>query len=512
VMKHAMRTFFYQRAGFEKKPEFAGREWADRASHLGPGQDSQSRPWHNGRPNSPVAPSEIKDLRGGWYDAGDFNKYTNWTANYIVILLRAFEENPQAFRDDYGIPESGNGIPDILDELRWALDWLGRMQNADGSVLCVQGLASASPPSAAKDPSYYGPATTGASLRAAAAFAYGSKIFGARPEEALRSYGEALLKRAQAAWTWAEAHPNVLYFNNDNGRQPGSQGLAAGQQELSDPERLRAKFEAAVYLYELGGEPGYKAFVESNYRLIVPPHGPTMWEIEAQEILLYYARLSGTSPEVRKAIYERFLAVMTPGAEAFERVLQNADPYRSPIQAFTWGSNKGKAMQARLLQLAAVYGPDPDMAKKALAGAMGYAHYLHGVNPLGLVYLTNMASAGASHSAATIFHAWFAYGTRWQRVSAATPGPAPGFLVGGPNPQYNTDGCCRAPPGSRAFGCYGAHAFAMCQRSLMPPKAQPPSKSYLQFNDPWPANSWEVSEPSLTYQTFYIRLLASFAR
>lgn len=514
VMKHAMRVYFYQRAGFEKKPEFAGRNWADRASHLGPGQDSQTRPWHNGRPNAPVAPSEIKDLRGGWYDAGDYNKYTTWTAHYVLVLLRAFEENPQAFSDDYGIPESGNGIPDILDEVRWALDWLGRMQNADGSLLSVQALASASPPSAARDPSYYGPATTSATLRGAATFAYASKIFSARPEEDqdLKAYGEALAKRARAAWGWAEANPNVLYYNNDDGRQPGSQGLAAGQQELSEAERHQAKFEAAVYLYELGGEAGYKAFLEWNYQSIMPDHGPTQWDTEAQEILLYYARLPGASPEVRKAIHDRFLAVMRPSVQVFERLLENADPYRSPMKDYTWGSNMSKARQARLLQLLAVHGPDADLAEKARAAAMGYAHYLHGVNPLGLVYLTNMAPAGASHSAAAMFHAWFAYGTRWQRVSATSPGPPPGYLVGGPNPQFNTDACCRAPPGSPGYGCYGASTFPICQRTLMPPKAQPPSKSYLQFNDPWPANPWEVSEPSLGYQSNYIRLLASFVQ
>jgi endoglucanase len=512
VMKHAMRAYFYQRAGFEKKPEFAGRSWTDGASHMGPGQDSQARPWHNGRPNSAVAPLEIRDLRGGWYDAGDYNKYTSWTAHYVLVLLRAFDENPQAFRDDYGIPESGNGIPDILDEVRWALDWLGRMQNADGSLLSVQALSSASPPSAAKGPSYYGPATTSASLRAAATFAYASKIFSARPEQELKNYGEALAKRARAAWGWAEANPRILYYNNDNGRQPGSQGLAAGQQEMNDEERHRAKFEAAIHLYELGGEPGYKSYLEWNYRSIVPAHGPSQWEVDGQEMLLYYARLPGASPEVRTAIHERFLAIMRPSAQVFERLLQNTDPYRSPMKDYTWGSNQSKARQARLLQLLAVHSPDADLAEKARAAAMGYAHYLHGVNPLGLVYLTNMAPAGASHSAAVMFHAWFAYGTRWQRVSATSPGPAPGYLVGGPNPQFNTDGCCRAPPGSPAFGCYGASTFSICQRSMMPPRAQPPSKAYLQFNDPWPANPWEVSEPSLSYQSNYIRMLAGFVR
>ena len=140
--------------------------------------------------------------------------------------------------------------------------------------------------------------------------------------------------------------------------------------------------------------------------------------------------LPGTSPEVRKAIHDRFLVVMRPTTQAFERVLENADPYRSPIQAFTWASNKGKAMQARLLQLVAMHGPDAELADKALGAAMGYAHYIHGVNPLGLVYLTNMASAGASHSAATMFHAWFAHGTRWQRVSATSPRPSSGLSGG----------------------------------------------------------------------------------
>jgi hypothetical protein len=201
VMKHVLRAFYYQRAGLEKKPEFAGRAWADKASHLGPGQDTESRPWHEGRPSNPFSKSLIKDLRGGWYDAGDFNKYTSWAARYIIVLLRAYAEHPQAFSDDYGIPESGNGIPDILDEVKWGLDWLVRMQNSDGPLLCVQGLASASPPSDAKGGSYYGPPTTSATLMGAAAFAYASKFFASRPEPDLKRYGDDLKKRATAAWT-----------------------------------------------------------------------------------------------------------------------------------------------------------------------------------------------------------------------------------------------------------------------------------------------------------------------
>jgi hypothetical protein len=151
-----------------------------------------------------------------------------------IPVINPFEEHPQAFSDDYGIPESGNGVPDILDEVKWGLDWLVRMQNSDGSLLCVQGLASASPPSDAKGDSYYGPPTTSATLMGAAAYAYASKVFASRPEAGLKQYGDDLRKRATAAWAWAIEHPGVLYYNNDESKQPGSKGLAAGQHRVDD--------------------------------------------------------------------------------------------------------------------------------------------------------------------------------------------------------------------------------------------------------------------------------------
>ena len=112
--------------------------------------------------------------------------------------------------------------------MKWALDWLTRMQNADGSLLCVQGLGHGSPPSAATDPSYYGPATTAASLMGAAVFAYAAKIYSARPEANLRSYGSDLAERATRAWGWATANPRVLYYNNDEAKQPGSRRTCRG--------------------------------------------------------------------------------------------------------------------------------------------------------------------------------------------------------------------------------------------------------------------------------------------
>ena len=96
------------------------------------------------------------------------------------------------------------------------------------------------------------------------------------------------------------------------------------------------------------------------------------------------------------------------------------------MKDYTWGSNKGKAMQARLYQLAALHDTDPKLSETSLAAALEYAHYLHGVNPLGLVYLTNMAQAGASHSATTMFHSlvcpWHALATGDRTASGAAAG------------------------------------------------------------------------------------------
>ncbi|HYW94240.1 MAG TPA: glycoside hydrolase family 9 protein, partial [Bacteroidales bacterium] len=107
VLKQAMRMFFYQRVGFAKEAPYAEEGWTDGASHIGPLQDKNCRSFFDkGNPDTE------KDLSGGWYDAGDYNKYTNWTAHYVIGMIKAYSEKPGAWGDNYNIPESGNGLPD----------------------------------------------------------------------------------------------------------------------------------------------------------------------------------------------------------------------------------------------------------------------------------------------------------------------------------------------------------------------------------------------------------------
>jgi hypothetical protein len=499
VLRQAVRTFFYQRAGFPKDAAYAGEGWADGASHLGPLQDKNCRLY-----SRPGDASTERDLHGGWYDAGDYNKYTNWTASYVIQLLRAFMETPGAFGDDFGIPESGNGIPDLIDEVKWGVDWLIRMQNSDGSMLSIVGLAHGSPPSSARGQSLYGSASTSATLSGAAAFAHAARVFSSLGVPSLQTAAADLIQRAERAWDWAEANPSVIFRNND--ASVGTSGLGAGQQETDDYGRLVKKIEAAAYLFEVTGKSRYRDFFDANYRGTHMIQWRFVYPFEhgIQDVLLYYGAIPGATLAVVNHIREVYASGMN-GADNLPAYRNGVDPYRAFIKDYTWGSNATKCLQGSVFHALTTYGFPGDSAAEARLAAEEFLHYLHGTNPLGIVYLSNMGRFGAEHSVNEFFHSWFTDGSPlWDRVGVSVYGPAPGFLTGGPNPFYDWDGCCPSRCGSAANN-------ARCtSESIVPPKGQPPQKSYKDFNTGWPLNSWSVTENSCGYQSAYIRLLSKF--
>ncbi|WP_198420909.1 glycoside hydrolase family 9 protein [Massilia atriviolacea] len=492
VLRAAVRYFYYQRAGIAKTAKLAGAGWADAASHLGPLQDRQARLF-----SAPGDASTERDVSGGWYDAGDFNKYTRWHAGYLIDLLHAFADNPGIWGKDYNIPESGNQHPDLLDEIKWGMDWLIKMQEPSGAMLSIAGLAHASPPSAATGQTLYGPPNTSATLASAGAFALGAMVFGARA--GLASYGNALKARAERAWNWAIANPNVLFKNNDAAYN--SQGLGAGQQETDDYGRFGHKLAAAIYLYQLTGKAVYSSFVDAQYRnthLFEWWNYVSPFEAALQQALMHYASLPGATPATAAALRAAYATGMD-GTDHWSAMSARTDPYLAHLQVYTWGSNAIKSHEGNSFAALALYGLGTRPAAANLNAALHYVHYLHGVNPLGKVYLSNMGSLGASNSVDQFYHTWFAHGSaRWDSVKDSTYGPPPGFLVGGPNPSYHWEN-----------GCPTLHPLCGTQ-SPTPPTGQPPQKSYMDFNDSWPINSWEVTENSNGYQSAYIRLLSRF--
>jgi len=173
------------------------------------------------------------------------------------------------------------------------------------------------------------------------------------------------------------------------------------------------------------------------------------------------------------------------------------DPYMAYLLGYTLGSNKGKAGQGNMSYDMLTFGIDATVAADAKRYAERYVHYLHGVNPMGLAYLSNMSASGAEASVASIWTCWFAAG--WAHD------PPPGFLVPGPNTDYAWDVCCPASCGDGNNVLCGA-------TPISPPTGQPAQKSYKDFNRGWPLDSWDVSEPHNAYQAEYVRLLSKFVK
>lgn len=491
ILKHAMRTFFYQRAGFAKQAPYAEAGWTDAASHIGAGQDKNAR-LYSDKNNAATE----KDLSGGWYDAGDYNKYTNWHAYYLVALLHAYAENPGAWTDDYNIPESGNGVPDIIDEIKWGFDWLKKMQNNDGSVLSILGLAHASPPSAATGQSYYGPANTSATLTSAGAFALGAKILGGLGNTELNAYAADLKTRSEKAWDWAIANPNVVFRNNEG----ASAGLGAGQQEVDDVGRATKKLTAAIYLFAATGSSTYRNHVDANATNATNWVAP--WNEPELTAWLYYATLPDATTTIANTLKSQYQSALN-ASDNWPAVRNGDDPYRAFLGTsnFTWGSNRTMSRKGQTFYNLVSYGvgaPDTNEVRNAAAG---YLNYIHGTNPQGMVYLSNMYSLGVHSSVNEFYHSWFTNGSAlWDRVGASTYGPAPGFLVGGPNPSYDWDSNCTS--NNPNAGCGAA--------APNPPKGQPAMKAYLDFNTSWPLNSWQITENHNDYQVAYVRLLSKF--
>ncbi len=498
VLKAAFKTLYLQRAGFEKRPPFVDAAFQDKASHLRKGQDPQARLF-----NSMNDKSTERDLRGGWYDAGDYNKYTSWTANCIMQLLAAYLENPTVWTDDFGIPESGNGTPDILDEVKWGLDWLERMQNEDGAMLSVMSLASASPPSAAKGSSRYGPPNSSATMTSAGAFAMAAKVYGEITGFGVDS--QRYTDRAEKAWRWVEVNPRVKFYNNDT--RSDSVGLGAGQQEVEADRMAKKMLISAIHMSALKQDTYYHRVVESIYAKVKPMNADTPNGFEGNMAfdMLYYAGLPATPKAFAKQVKSDYTSNVLNAYNAWPVIKNDKGAYRAKVDGYWWGSNSTKIRRGEVFTQAIQANVGDASKLDYLNAAVDYVHYIHGVNPLNKTYLSNMGELGAENSVTEFYHSWFADGTDWDTVGASKYGPAPGFLVGGANAGYERDSCC-----DNVCGGTGAK---MCKIPVhSPPSGQPPAKSYTDFNEGWPINSWAVTESSNRYQVNYIRLLSKFSR
>jgi len=259
-------------------------------------------------------------------------------------------------------------------------------------------------------------------------------------------------------------------------------------------ERDNMRLRAAVFLYDITGQSAYRTYVESNYGNV---HGIAwswwnFYDSAVQDALLYFSTLAGVTPSVAATIRtckqasmngSDYLGAWTSGKDAYQAYLPDAD--------YIWGSNQVKCHSGMLYDAQVNYGLDTANAAVYRAAAAGYVHYLHGVNPLTMVYLSNMYQHGATNCVKQFYHTWFGDGTIYDDALTSPNGPAPGYLTGGANPTFVQNAAYTGP-------------------RLAPPLDQPIQKSYKDWNGSWPEDSWQITEPGIYYQAAYVLLLSRF--
>ncbi|GAB4405966.1 MAG: hypothetical protein OHK0039_07320 [Bacteroidia bacterium] len=482
VLRTALRMYFYQRINFARQVPYADARWADGASYEGPNQDRAARSRY-----AKTDASTARDVHGGWMDAGDPNKYTTFTEPVVLMLLQAYQANPGVFTDDNNIPESGNGLPDLLDEVKWELEWLRRMQDATGTgglllKVGVDNFNDASPPSQDTRPRYYVPECTSSTLAGAAMFAMAGLVY--RDIPAWKTFGDDLIARAAQAWQRGKSQSqNFTVFQETC----DDQNITSGDADRGAQEQLESAFMAAVYLYAATGDATYRSYVESAYTQ-VRPFKETWWGPYRQPTgaaLLYYAGLPTADGAVASAIVAQKAGMNY--AFSIDTYQAGTDLYRAFLEdwAHHWGSNQVRATAGNLNLDFVQFGINATSHDSYREVGLSYLHWLHGVNPLGMVMLTNMYEVGGDACANEMYHTWFKDGSVWDHALTSPKGPAPGYVTGGPNASFSGTGA-----------------------NLSPPNNQPPQKSYKDWNTGWPENSWEVTEPAIYYQAAYVLLLS----
>jgi len=393
TLKAAMKTFYFQRASMPLEEKYAGK-YARAAGH-----PDDSCPYHSssghmlGRRASPK----------GWYDAGDYNKYVVNAGVTVGTLLGLAEVLPGVFPDrSLNIPESGNRVRDLLDEVRYELEWLLTMQDDDGGVffkLTTKNFSGFVMPAEDKAERFVVGKATTSGLNYAAVMAQAARVYGKTD----KAFADRCLKGAISAWDWARQHDNVV-FRNPPDVQTGAYSHTQFDNEF---------FWAAAELAITTGKADYLDFVRQHLKpseMVVTEN----WRNFVRNLGEFsLASIPGGLTETeRKGIQKSIVALADRLTEKMQAI-----PYRIPLDRFVWGSNSDVLDEGMVMALAFKYTGD----RKYLDALVETTDYIFGKNATGYSFVTGIGSRSPMHP--------------HHRPSEADkiPEPIPGFVVGGPN-------------------------------------------------------------------------------
>ncbi len=415
--RDALQFFYHQRSGIPIEAKYVGNQYAHPAGHLGvpPNQgDTKVACFANSCDYS-------RDVRGGWYDAGDQGKYVVNGGIAVWQLVNAYERaqgcGARSMRDGTGqIPERNNGAPDILDEARWEQEFLLRMQVPEGKP--YHGMAfhrvhddnwTMIPMAPDQDPQlrHIHPPSTAATLNLAATAAQCGRVW----QRWDPRFAQRCLSAAERAWAAAIANPDVYTF------VPTSGGGDYADENLSDEF-----YWAAAELFVTTGKKEYREFVVASPHFAtkgIPSQGFTWRDTSGLgDLTLAFVpnQLSRQHQNgLRSAIAghaDRLIEMM--------RIQGYPIPYLPEDRKYWWGSNSQVLNQTILLAAA----HDITGERKYSDAAFEAIDYILGRNGMNQSYVTGYGSRFSQNQ----HHRFWAHQT-----DATFPRAPNGALAGGPN-------------------------------------------------------------------------------
>ncbi|MBE5950418.1 MAG: glycoside hydrolase [Lachnospiraceae bacterium] len=417
--KDLMKALYYQRCGCALEEEHAGI-YTHAACHTEPAILLED--YLAGTENP-----QTFEMQGGWHDAGDFGRYSTAAAVALAHLLYAYELFPESFTEELNIPESGNGMPDVLNECLYELEWLKKMQREDGGVyhkLTAWCHAPFIMPEEDHDPFLLYPVSSLAVADYAAVMAQASRVYKKfRPE-----FAKEALTRAKKSWQWLKEH-DYVGFHNPEGSNTGEYGdgddnderfWAACEMARADEEN-RAEYVAAAEKYA-------KMVSKTDFGWVDVSALGSMAVLTEKEIFT-----EALQEEVAQAVITETDRLLQIQEESGYGVAMLPEDY-------CWGSNMAVCNRGMLFILRALCGGKEELFQEA---ALGQLHYLLGRNATDYSYVTG--------------HGEHAFKNPHNRPSECDgiEEPMPGWVSGGPFGTPADEAAKeKIPAGTAPMKCY----------------------------------------------------------
>lgn len=360
------KALYYQRCGCALEEKYAG-VYKHAACHTNDAilyEDFEKKTIH---------PKKY-EMTGGWHDAGDFGRYSSPAAVALGHLLYAYELFPESFCDTLNIPESGNGIPDILNECRYELDWLMKMQREDGGVyhkLTAYRHAPFVMPEEDKDQFLLYPVSSMAVADFTAIMAIASRVYKAFDS----AFSKKALEASRKSFEWLTNNDYVGFVN------PEGSGTGDYRDESDKDERMWAAAELLRTDRE-GDVKAYRDMLEMYVFSDIPKTDFGWTDVSGFAML---ACLTDESHSAGKQVETVLKDALFEEVERLLKIMQSSG-YKLALKKedFVWGSNMVICNRGMLFILANWLTDD----ERYLEAAYNQMHYLLGRNALGRSYVT----------------------------------------------------------------------------------------------------------------------------